>query len=144
MENRDSIRKKINHLLEICNERTSGYIKAAQNVKDPALSSLFKKYAQQSRDFANELVEYSAVEDPEDAGTRTISDMYRGWMDFKSAISGGDTDAMISACTTGEKQAIDNYEDCLKDELPAELKQKIEQQLLSIKVAYRNLKNKEF
>lgn len=144
MKNRDKISSKVNHLLEICNERSSGYIKAAQNIEDPGLSDLFKKYAQQSRDFANELVAFSTKDEPEEAGTRTISDIYRGWMDIKSAVSGGDPDAMISACTTGEKQTIDNYEDALKDELPFELKQKIENQLAEIKVAYRNLKNKEF
>jgi uncharacterized protein (TIGR02284 family) len=143
MENQDEIRSKVNHLLEVCNERKTGYQKAAENVKDPSLSSLFNDFARQSQDFANELVQFSNINDPEEVGTRTVSDLFRAWMDLKSALMNKDSDAMISACVRGEERTIDNYEDCLKDELPLELKEKIEKQLAQIKVAYREIKSKE-
>jgi uncharacterized protein (TIGR02284 family) len=143
MKKPEEISSKVNHLVEICNERKSGYEKAAENIKDPGLTTLFTNYAIQSKDFANELVEFSNLKDPEDIGTRTISNLFRGWMDLKAAVTQGDPDAMISACAQGEKQMIDDYEDCLKDDLPLELKRKIEKQLQEIKTAYRHIKSKE-
>jgi uncharacterized protein (TIGR02284 family) len=130
----------VNHLLEICNERIEGYRNAAKNVKDAELKSVFEKYAQQTEKFQQELLPFSDKTSAKDAGTRVIADTWRVWMDMKAALTDGSRSSLINASITGEEAAIRNYEDCLEDDLPMDLRNIVERQLAEIKSAYNHIK----
>lgn len=133
----------VNHLVEICNERILGYEKAAENVKDAELKSLFMKYVDQTKKFEEELMPFSDFSDAEEAGTRPQSDTFRLWMDIKSAITAGSSTAMVNACITGEEAAIRNYEATLEDDLTPEVRTIVSRQLAEIKAACESLKLKK-
>src|ERR1700758_4831938 len=104
----------LNNLIEACKDREKGYRTASDAVKNTQFKSLFKKYAQQSAQFASELqreVHRFGV-DPEKSGSVTGA-IFRGWMNIKSAVTGGDEDAIISECERGENSAVGIYKDAL-------------------------------
>jgi uncharacterized protein (TIGR02284 family) len=130
----------VNHLLEVCNERIEGYRNAAKNVKDAELKSVFEKYAQQTKKFQEELLPFSDYSNPDEAGTRFMGDSWRVWMDMKAALTDGSREAMVNASITGEENAVSNYEDCLEDDLPSDIRSIIERQLAEIKSALNHIK----
>lgn len=135
--------KAVDHLLKVLNERREGYRKAAEDVNDAELVSLFSKYARQAQEFGNDLVKFSSFNTPEEAGTRAHGDAFRGWMDVKSVLTKGGPKAMLEACATGESAAISGYENTLEDEqVSGELHDILTSQLAEIRVAHAEIKEK--
>ena len=52
----------------------------------------------------------------DESGGGALGALHRTWIDIKSSFTGGDTEAIINACITGEEAAIEKYEDTLKKE----------------------------
>lgn len=129
---------KVTKLIEVNNERKLGYEKAAENVDDTELGTLFREYARQSEMFAHELNRFSR-KDPADAGTRLVGDLFRGWMDVKASLASNDDIAMLNACETGENAAMNAYEDALSEDLPSEFEDMINKQYFEISNAYDNI-----
>jgi uncharacterized protein (TIGR02284 family) len=111
MQNSDAA-KYLNHLVEINKDAEAGFVTAAENVKNSELESLLTGYAKQHAKFASELQD--EVErlggKPPDSGT-VGGAVHRGWMDVKSAFTGGSAAAMLSACENGEQSADSAYLD---------------------------------
>jgi len=106
----------LNHLIEINKDAEAGFRTAAANVNNTELESLFNKYAGQHAKLASELQRdvKRAGEIPADSGTAGGA-VHRGWMDVKSALSGGSAASMLSSCRSGEDSAIAAYADVMKD-----------------------------
>lgn len=133
MKSHSEVISEVNHLFEVLNERIAGYRKAAENVNDVELKSLFEMYAGQSENFERELLPFSDEISAKDIGTRTIGDAWRVWMDLKAAVTKGGKEAMLGACITGEDAAIRNYQDAIEEDLPLDLKDILRKQLAEIK-----------
>lgn len=143
MKNQKELAPTIKDVLEVCNERKEGYEKAAEKVKDSFLKATFEKYAQQSAKFSKELEPFSDKSSSE-VGTRIIADTWRMWIALKAALTDGGREALIEACITGEESAIKNYEEALEDgDLPNNVRNIIEKQLLAIKSALQDIKMKK-
>lgn len=135
----DKVISEVNEIFEVLNERILGYEKARDNVENPEYKSLFQKYSAQSRSFEQDLAMFSD-RTPEEAGTRVKGDAWRFWMDIKDALTSDSEEAMLKASITGEEAAIDKYQDVLEDrDLPANLRSRLEQQLVEIRAAHGNL-----
>ncbi|MFN3402852.1 MAG: PA2169 family four-helix-bundle protein [Cytophagaceae bacterium] len=143
MKTINEVKTNINHLLEVLNERITGYRKASENVTDPEFKTMFDSYSLQAADFQKELMPYSSIS-PEEAGTRVQGDAWRFWMDMKAALTTSETKAMVNASITGEEAAIKNYEEILDDDIPVELRNILNKQLVEIKSAYNKLKSYKF
>ena len=59
--------------------------------------------------------------------------MHSGWLNIKSAITGGDESDIIPECERGEDAAVKSYKDALDDDIPADIREIIERQYRSIK-----------
>ena len=125
----------LNKLVEINNDRTTGYERAVDETEDSMLKSLFTKFASQSRSYRSELegLVRSHGEEPV-SGTTTSGKFYRAWMDIKSALTGKDRKAIIASCEYGEDVAKETYEDVLKntEEMPSEVRSVVERQYSEI------------
>src|SRR3954463_3496999 len=109
METRDIV-KHLNGLIEINNDRTEGYQKAAEETGDAALKSLFTRFADSSRSYRNELVSLVRNNGGEPTeGTTGSGKLYRVWMDIKAALAGKDRKALLSNCEYGEDVALESY-----------------------------------
>lgn len=118
MENpREKIIDAMKHLLIICNDGKEGYRNASEDVEAEELKSIFNRYSIQRAGFAVEIktILRNLGEDVDNLEGGPMGTLHRTWMDVKSALSGKDNGAILSACVTGEKVALEAYDDLLED-----------------------------
>jgi uncharacterized protein (TIGR02284 family) len=107
----------LNKLVEINNDRIEGYETAAKETEEQDLKTLFGRFAQAShrcrQELANEITSLGGT--PTD-GTKNTGKFFRVWMDVKAALTGKDRKAILNSCEFGEDNALDTYENVLKND----------------------------
>ena len=106
----------LNHLVSICNDGRYGYETAAEDAGSTELKSMFMGYSAQRAQYVTELKACirGLGGDPEKGGG-PLGALHRAWIDVKTALSSKDDKAVLGACLTGEKAAINAYDDVLND-----------------------------
>ncbi len=135
----------LNDLLEINNDRVTGYEKAAEEAKkvDVDLQAIFHKMADDSRGYAAALTaEVQRLGAEPSTDTTNLGKIYRVWMDVKNAFSGKDRQSILESCEFGEDAAQKAYKDALASdaEINAETRQLITSQQASLKDAHDTIK----
>jgi len=136
--------EKLNDLITIAEDGKEGYENAAKNLKDAAIKSSFLLYAHDRSVYASQLREivHQLHGEAENNGGDIKGSMHRVWIDVKSAFTGGDVDAIINACITGEEAAVKEYKLVLNDTLiPESCKPLIKEQLNGIEQALSSIKS---
>lgn len=134
----------INSLIIINNDRSEGYMKAAEEAKDAELKSLFTKFSQQSKTFSSELRQFIPnSEEPEHDETKNSGKLFRLWMDVKAAVSSNNRKAILSSCEFGEDAAKNEYKSVLEksDEIPADALNVITKQNAEILKSHDQIKS---
>jgi|SRR5690606_26585642 len=108
---------KLNYLLAICNDGKEGYKAAAATAETYELKVLFTTYAIQRAEFAEKLLQN--LRQIEGKITYNISGgplgvLHRTWLTIKTALTGKDNKAVLDACITGEKAAVEAYDEILE------------------------------
>ena len=118
MDNDNAI-ATLNKLITTTKDGEQGFRAAADAVKDPQTKALFHEYSRQRAQMARELQDEVRTlgGDPENAGSVSGS-AHRGWMNIKSAVTGGNDATIIAEAERGEDVAKQAYEDALKQGLP--------------------------
>ena len=133
----DEIIDALNDLVKINNDRINGFEKAAEDIEDPELASLFRNITSQSRKFRSELadtiVRIGGVVPGIDE-TSTGSKIHRAWIDIKAAFTGNDRHTVLESCVFGENAAVEEYEEVLEEEeIPAYIRTTISTQLIELR-----------
>ena len=144
MTTNDNTISTLNNLIETCKDGENGFRTAAEGVKNTQLTTLFNTYSQQRAQFAAELQgEVRRLGgDPEKSGS-VAATLHRGWIDIKSAVTGQDENAIIAECERGEDSAVSNYEDALRENLPANVAEIVQRQFGQVKEAHDRIRNLE-
>ncbi|MEO2063269.1 MAG: PA2169 family four-helix-bundle protein [Christiangramia sp.] len=107
---------KLNELLEKNYDAEKGYKLAAQKVKNERLKAFFTERAQERYDFGHELKsEIRNFGENPDKGSSLAGDAHRSWMNLKASLSNDKDEAVLEETVRGEKAAVEEYEDILKD-----------------------------
>ena len=138
----------LNDLIRINNDRIEGYSKAAALAKDQDLQSLFSRFTQESRQFANELrglvnSRYGSDENDKRVTDETTASgkIYRAWMDVKDKFTGGSRKSVLASCEFGEDAAQKAYRSALEDdELNPDVRSVIERQKAELLEAHDQVK----
>ena len=129
----------LNQLIHVCKDGEQGYNTAAGQVSNSQMETVFSEYAKERGQFARQL--QTEVErlggTPADSGTLTAA-MHRGWIDLKSALSGGDAGAIVAACETGEDAAQAAFERVVDSDVTGETRSLVEKQF-RIEEAHKRL-----
>ncbi|MGI8601319.1 MAG: ferritin-like domain-containing protein [Chitinophagaceae bacterium] len=142
---KEKVTSILNDLIRINNDRISGYEKGIDELKpeDADLTVLFRRYIQESRQFANELTQevQRLGGDPAD-GTTNSGKIYRVWMDLKAVVSGKDRKTVLDNCEFGEDAAQKAYDMALNSEADYEptLRDMIVRQKAELKVGHDEIK----
>ncbi|HJU56296.1 MAG TPA: PA2169 family four-helix-bundle protein [Pyrinomonadaceae bacterium] len=140
----DNVISTLNNLIETCKDGEQGFRTASDGVKNSELKTLFLTYSQQRAQFAAELQNEvrNLGGDPEDTGSVAAS-LHRGWINIKSTVTGEDEGAVISECERGEDSAVRNYQDALKENLPANIQTVVQRQYTQVKEAHDRIRSLE-
>lgn len=144
MATNDDAVSTLNNLIETCKDGENGFRTAAEGVTNSQLKTLFNTYSQQRAQFAAELQgEVRRLGgDPESTGS-VAATLHRGWIDIKSTVTGQDENAIIAECERGEDSAKKNYEDALRENLPANVAEIVQRQFGQVKEAHDRIRNLE-
>jgi uncharacterized protein (TIGR02284 family) len=143
----DGVIDTLNNLIETCRDGQQGFKDAAEAVNDSELKTLFYEYSQQRAQFGAVLMELvrELGGDPTHSGS-TAGALHRGWIELKSAITGGSDQAILNECERGEDSAKDNYREALERNLPANIADVVRQQATAVQAAHnrvRELRNSQ-
>ncbi|MFC5284844.1 ferritin-like domain-containing protein [Pedobacter alpinus] len=117
MKNQEEIVSDLKGLINILNDGKTGYKEAINNVKSENLKSTFLQFSNQRYAYAEELkahiAQHGGKSDNEEGGV--LGALHRAWLDIKDAFTGNDDSAILEAITTGEKAALEKYDEVLED-----------------------------
>lgn len=111
-------------LLHIARTSAKGYQEAAEEVKSSELKSQLNQYSQQRSQFASQLEQQASqlgiqAKDEttiENVATDAAAAVHRGWINIKSAFTGGDDSSILGTCETGEETALKAYDTALQSQ----------------------------
>jgi len=121
----------LQELITVAKDSELGYQTAAEHVDNPHLANVFSEYARQRAGFVEELTLEAARisgDVPVDNGT-VKGAVVRGWMNLKSALTGGGPEALVAACETGEDSAEAAFERVVNLGLTGPLRNIVEAQV---------------
>lgn len=135
----------LNDLIQINNDRITGYEKAAKEAEanDADLKKLFLKMADESRMYKDELSrEVIRMGGEPSTNTTNLGTIYRVWMDVKATFSGHDRGTILSSCEFGEDAAQRAYKDALESDaaMDSDCRQLIVKQKEQLKAAHDQIK----
>ena len=140
MSKQDTI---IDNLIETLKDGQEGFKQAAESVKDPQLKSVFDEYSRQRARFVSEL--RSQAQSPDERESKPSGSaagaLHRGWINLKSAVTGGDDHAVLAECERGEDSAVEEYRKALDNGLSASVQQIVSRQFAQIKQAHDRVKS---
>ena len=145
MENNQKVAEVLNDLIQINNDRVTGYERALKELKDgdTDLKGIFTGYIDQSRNLRNALgTEVQTLGVKMDDSTTASGKIYRAWMDVKTLFTGNDRQTVLNNCEYGEDAAQKAYKEALKtDNLPAYLFALINRQKDELKKSHDEIKS---
>ena len=133
----------LNNLIETLKDGQEGFKQAAEGVSDPKLKSLFRDYSDQRLRFATALQSEARSHgetDPETSSS-AAGTLHRGWINLKSAVTGGDEHAILAECERGEDSAVEEYKKALDDGLSPQTQEIVSHQYTEIKAAHDRIKS---
>jgi len=109
--------KTLEGLISILEDGKLGYTNAAEHVENPAMKTEFLEFARERALFIVELQDEinKLGKSTDTSGGGPLGALHRTWIDIKSSFTGGDTEAIINACVTGEEAAIEKYRKALEE-----------------------------
>lgn len=143
MENRGNAIDKLNQLLEKNYDAEKVYREAAKNTSNPLLEKVLESEAGKRRDFGIKIKdEIAKLGGMPDKGSSTTAKVHATWMDVRAALAPNTDDAIIKECKRGEKNAIQEYEEILKqNDLTPSSRKVVQQQREEITDSLQNWEN---
>lgn len=132
-------------LISILEDGKLGYTNAAEHVNDLSIKAEFLDYARERALFIVELQDQinKLGKSTDTSGGGALGALHRTWIDIKSSFTGGDTQAIVNACITGEEAAVEKYKMVLdKNELEGSQIAIISKQLNNIQSTLDKIKAK--
>jgi uncharacterized protein (TIGR02284 family) len=141
----ETIGERLNAILEKTYDAEKGYKKAAENTDNKGLKAFFNRKSQERYDYGHSLkTEIKQFGEEVDKGGSVTGAVHRAWMDTKAFFSADDAESMLEESIRGEKAAVEEYEDVLKDTaLPSSTATLLTQQMNKIKADLNNIKRLE-
>ena len=141
----EKVAGKLNNLLEKNYDTEKGYRYAAENVSNPHLRSFFNERAQERYDFGHELKsEIRNYGESPEKGSSFTGDVMRSWMNLKTHLSSNKEEALLEETVRGEKAAVEEYNEVLKDnDIPASTQNVLMKQRNAITAALNKVQSLE-
>lgn len=125
--------EKLNDLVQYLQDSRNGYEECAAKVESPVMRTLFNGLSDKRRNMIAELgLEVGGQEAILEKDGTFLGKAHQYFVVLKSALTGGDVDAIITEVKRGENTTIDAYKDVLHDDLPEDKRIVLNKQLLEV------------
>ncbi|MBP2832919.1 PA2169 family four-helix-bundle protein [Aquimarina sp. U1-2] len=113
---KEEILDELKEILEKNIDAEKGYKKASENTDHDNLKRYFDRKATERSRFNTELkTEMANAYDDFDVDGSFTGSMHRAWMDVKALFSADDAESMLEESIKGDKAAVEEYDDVLKE-----------------------------
>jgi uncharacterized protein (TIGR02284 family) len=131
----------LNDLIEINRDGQKGFQEAADKIEASATKTFFMEQSLSRARYVGELqtLVHDLGDEPENTGT-VAGALFRGWMDLKAALGGGDH-AILNVVESSEDQVLNAYKKALENALPANISSVIDSQRQGIRQAHDKVKS---
>jgi uncharacterized protein (TIGR02284 family) len=121
-------------LIRINIDAAKGFDEAADNIEIQSVAETFRQLAIERNANSNELTRFIELNHAEavDSGS-ILGAIHRTWIDFRSALSGGDAYVILSEAEKGEDSIKKSYEDALAETTGSAIHSVLSQQFIGIK-----------
>ncbi len=138
---KNKLKEAFQEIINICEDGVKGYETASKNIKAEEFKTLFLRLSQQRKGFIEDLKNEALRLGIElDASGTVRGFFHRTWLATKATFSSETNEKVIDEALTGEKEALDVYDDVLrKPEVPEFLVEKMKDQQNLIKVSIQQL-----
>jgi len=126
---RDDVVSTLNDLIETCKNGEAGFLTCAERAGSADVKALMSDGATRCADGASELQQLvmSYGGEPETDGSIAGS-LHRGWVNVKTAMTDNPDLAVLEECEKGEDVAKLAYANCLKTDLPPDVRMVVQRQ----------------
>lgn len=116
MEKHEDYKKQLKHLLRIVNDGKEGYKHAAEQAHSGKLKELFRRYAGERNEMADELKAHIGPHEELGEGGDAKGAFHRAFMSLKTVLSSNEKDdrAILESCREGDRAALDAFDDILQ------------------------------
>ncbi|WP_114747679.1 ferritin-like domain-containing protein [Pleomorphovibrio marinus] len=137
----EKIKDSLEEVLAICEDGEEGYQTASEKIKIGEFSTLFLRFSQQRKLFQEELKNEGLKMGLDLKVSGSVKGFFhRTWLATKALVADNTEENVIADAMEGEKQALRVYESALaKSQLPAYIKDMLQEQQRLIKVAIQQL-----
>lgn len=137
MMNNGQVGDTLKKLAGTLRDGEKGFSESAEKAEAANLKSLFSELSMQRGQLATELEPLTRQygETPREGGS-VVAALHRGWLDVRAAITGHDDYGVVAEAERGENVAKGNYEDALKEDLPADVRMIVEAQYAKVKAGH--------
>lgn len=131
----------LNELIETSKDGQYGFAKCAERAESGSLKQTLQARAAECESAAVELQALVLQHggSPEDHGTISGA-LHRGWVSVKDALTGSSDHALLEECERGEDVALARYRKALKQQLPIDVQQTINRQLMGVQANHDQIK----
>ena len=138
---KSKLNETLQEIIDTCNDSVEGYEKAADEIEDKSIKTLFLRLAQQRKGFIEEIKNESLKLGIELENSGTAKGFFqRTWLAAKSALSNDTKDKIIREAMDGEKQAVEKYVKAYSNQnVPQYIEETLKEQEHLIKVAIYQL-----
>ena len=134
-------RAVLNHLIETCRDAERGFRTSAEHVNTAQLRTLFLRLAAQRRQFADALLPHARRLSGADVSDGTsAAAVHRAWIHLKASIAADPNRAVLAEAARGERFAVATYDDAIRDILPPDARDLIEEQDLDVRAAAEEIR----
>ncbi|GGJ68773.1 PA2169 family four-helix-bundle protein [Deinococcus aquiradiocola] len=140
--NNEQIGDALKKLSGTLRDGEKGFADAAEKAEAADLKSMFSSLSQERASLASDLEPLTRQygETPREGGSVGAA-LHRGWLNVRDALTGSDDYAVVAEAERGEDVAKGNYEEVLKDELPADVRSVVEAQYAKIKASHDKVRD---
>lgn len=137
MLNNEQVGDTLKKLAGTLRDGEKGFSESAEKADSASLKSLFTELSAERGQLATELEPLTRQygETPKEAGSVGAA-LHRGWLNVRDAITGHDDYGVVAEAERGENVAKDNYEEALKEQLPADVRMVVEAQYAKVKAGH--------
>jgi len=135
LKSKSEVIADLKEILQLVNDGKEGYQSAAEGTKDAELKAIFIQISGERMVDETELKEHLAKHDADNDHGGILGGLHRTWLTVKQTFSSNDDKAILSGITTGERAALEKYDECIVDPAHADHAALLTEQRDSIKAA---------